>query len=251
MIPYGKIITVPYKVRPAIVLVETTGIEPEYQKAPTYAYKIGKVTLDRNNTLIIGNGENIEKVRQLLSDLEDGGFHAVKLPEKLVIQMPRDGFDALAVENLRRLVAAKAELIKKALGAEDLPIEQTNEAICFPWFSFDTPAENITAYSQFITALCDMAKKQKRVIATEKSIENEKYAFRCFLLRLGFIGDEYVNTRKVLLRNLTGNGSWKNGKGEKPQQVQSAPSSAAFEESAEAIGKHLLRGLVQYLETVL
>ena len=36
------------------------------------------------------------------------------------------------------------------------------------------------------------------------------YAFRCFLLRLGFIGDEYKAARRVLLKNLTGNGAWKN-----------------------------------------
>ena len=45
----------------------------------------------------------------------------------------------------------------------------------------------------------------------EKNVENEKYAFRCFLLRLGFIGDEYKETIKILLKNLTGNGAWKNG----------------------------------------
>ena len=44
----------------------------------------------------------------------------------------------------------------------------------------------------------------------EKMVENEKYAFRCFLLQLGFIGDEYKAARRVLLKNLTGNGAWKN-----------------------------------------
>ncbi len=44
------------------------------------------------------------------------------------------------------------------------------------------------AYTHFITALCDMARKQKRVTAKERTTDNEKYAFRCFLLRLGFIG---------------------------------------------------------------
>ena len=43
----------------------------------------------------------------------------------------------------------------------------------------------------------------------------EKYAFRCFLLRLGFIGNEYKAERKILLKNLSGNSSWKNGAPEK------------------------------------
>jgi CRISPR/Cas system-associated protein endoribonuclease Cas2 len=49
------------------------------------------------------------------------------------------------------------------------------------------------------------------VTATEKPTDNEKYAFRCFLLRLGFIGSEYKTYRKILLKNLTGNSAFKSG----------------------------------------
>jgi hypothetical protein len=42
-------------------------------------------------------------------------------------------------------------------------------------------------------------------------VENEKYTFRCFLLRLGFIGEEYKETRKVLLKNLSGSSAFKSG----------------------------------------
>ena len=67
------------------------------------------------------------------------------------------------------------------------------------------------AYTHFIAALCDMARNQKRITATEKEVENEKYAFRCFLLRLGFIGAEYKEERKILLKNLSGSSAFKNG----------------------------------------
>ena len=43
----------------------------------------------------------------------------------------------------------------------------------------------------------------------EREVENDKYAFRCFLLRLGFIGDEYKLTRKILLENLEGSAAFK------------------------------------------
>ena len=62
-----------------------------------------------------------------------------------------------------------------------------------------------------------MAKQQQRILATDKPVENEKYAFRCFLLRLGFIGEEHAETRKILLQNLSGNGPHKSGSG-KPRQ---------------------------------
>ena len=56
-----------------------------------------------------------------------------------------------------------------------------------------------------------MSRNAKRVTATEKPVDNEKYAFRCFLLRLGFIGNEYKMERKILLKNLTGSSAFKNG----------------------------------------
>ena len=56
-----------------------------------------------------------------------------------------------------------------------------------------------------------MSKEQKRITATEKAVDNEKYAFRCFLLRLGFIGEEYKADRKILLKNLKGSSAFKSG----------------------------------------
>jgi hypothetical protein len=71
--------------------------------------------------------------------------------------------------------------------------------------------EEVQAYTHFISALCEMARNQKRIMAKEKETPNEKYTFRCFLLRLGFIGKEYKEERKILLRNLTGSSAFKGG----------------------------------------
>ena len=38
----------------------------------------------------------------------------------------------------------------------------------------------------------------------------EGYAMRCWMLRLGFIGDEFATAREILLRNMEGNASWRN-----------------------------------------
>lgn len=61
----------------------------------------------------------------------------------------------------------------------------------------------------FVTKLIEAAKSQKRVTAKPKSVENEKFAFRCFLLKLGFIGDEYKTARKILLKNFEGSSAFK------------------------------------------
>jgi hypothetical protein len=96
-------------------------------------------------------------------------------------------------------VASKEALIKKALGVDALPIEVDDEKVSFPWFTGFPQPEKISAYAHFTGKLIGMAKTQKRVTAKEKETDNEKYAFRCFLLRLGFIGDEYKAARKILL----------------------------------------------------
>lgn len=128
----------------------------------------------------------------------------------ITVAMPRNTFTDAALENLQRLVGAKAALIKKALAVENLPIEVTEEWVSFPWFA-EADSDSAKAYSHLITALCDMAKNQKRITAKEKDTENEKYAFRCFLLRLDFIGEEYKTDRKILLKNLTGSSAFKGG----------------------------------------
>ena len=125
--------------------------------------------------------------------------------------MPRADFPDIVLENLKGLVESKAALIKKALNIESIPIIVTEELISFPWFQGECSAEEVKAYTHFVTALCERAKKQTRVNSTEKSVDNEKYAFRCFLLRLGFIGPEYKTERKILLSKLSGSSAFKSG----------------------------------------
>ena len=97
------------------------------------------------------------------------------------------------------------------MGIEATPIEVGEDRISFPWFESGLDADEVKAYSHFIAALCEMSRNQKRINATEKAVDNEKYAFRCFLLRLGFIGNEYKTERKILLRNLSGSSAFKGG----------------------------------------
>lgn len=198
---------------------EVLGEKPEYKGAPTFIYQIGRFEVDKEGALIFDEGVVGEKAVKLLDELNSRGFTYVK-PEGLeqgftdntdllVIEIPKENFTDIALSNLEKILESKGDLIKKALGVEELPIEQTEETLRFPWFSFDEDAEKVKAYTHFITALCDMAKKQKRITATAKEVDNEKYAFRCFLLRLGFIGEEYKATRKILLSKLNGSSAFK------------------------------------------
>ena len=130
---------------------------------------------------------------------------------RLVIEMPLAGFTPEKLDNLAKLVNAKAPLLKAALGTDDLPIQQTADTLKFPWFGDGLDADTVKAYASLIGMICAAAKAKHRVIAQEKDPENKKYAMRCWLLSLGFIGDEYKTSRKILLSNLSGNSSFKSG----------------------------------------
>jgi hypothetical protein len=213
-----------------------------YLGAPTFAYEVGGYHIDKVGTV---TGEDN---RQLVSDLCGlHGFRAVSeeydaplpeaeedgKPDRLIIEMPLAGFSETALDNLEKLVISKTTLIKKALGAEELPIERTETTLRFPWFRFKPEADRAKAYALFIGALCAAAKEQKRVTAKEKPVDNEKYAFRCFLLRLGFIGEEYQAARKILLAGLSGNGSFKSGERKRQDAQEAAPVADSGEESSE------------------
>lgn len=200
---------------------ELVGWEPVYKGAPTFAYAVNNYIVDKDGTLFYDSSVDSEELDRLLTGLAEHGF-TFESPDRLVIEIPKAGLTETAIANLEKLVISKAALIKKAIGADSLPIEQTDDTLRFPWFTFGASSDEVNAYSRFIGALYALAKDQKRVTAKEKPVENEKYAFRCFLLRLGFIGAEYKTERKILLSKLSGNGSFKSG--ERRQEDETAPA---------------------------
>jgi predicted transcriptional regulator len=128
--------------------------------------------------------------------------------------MPLDGFTPESLDILCKLVASKEPLIKKALGADALPIKVLSDKVAFPWFKTADSGE-LNAYAQFITALCDTAKMKTRVVAKPQSAyDNEKFSMRIFGIQLGLKGEEYSLCRKLLLKNLTGDSGYRFGKPE-------------------------------------
>lgn len=214
----------------AASLSELMDMPAEYQYMPTCAYKISYFTVTKDGALEFDEPLTEEQLGKLMEFLSSRGFTAAEMPtaaadiETKEIAEEADsapqgenlgltiGFplDTVMVGNLTKLIEAKGSLIKKALGLENLPIEVTEDKVNFPWWdTMPEDFEEITAYTNFLAALCRMSKEQKRITAKEKEVDNEKYAFRCFLLRLGFIGAEYKKDRKILLKNLTGSSAFK------------------------------------------
>ena len=180
-------------------------------------------TIDRNGGVAFDDRADSEEIKNLIETLDSQGFkaepQAVEASETvesspaevdgLCISMPASLFTETTLQNLKDIMASKGSLIRKAMGVDELPVEVGDTKVSFPWFAGTPTPEEVKAYDHFICALCEMARNQKRVTAKERDTGNNKYAFRCFLLRLGFIGPEFKQERKILLRNLTGSSAFK------------------------------------------
>lgn len=128
-------------------------------------------------------------------------------------------------DRLKAIISSKEALLKKSLGCKDCNIVETKEQLSFPWFTLSGEDGEAEAYTLFVEAIIQMAKTLKRVTATAKEDENEKFAMRIFTVRLGLKGDKYKLLRKLLMKNLSGNSSWKNGKPE--PKVTALPSGGS------------------------
>ena len=230
------------------IISGTTGTKAEYKYMPTCNYEIGSYTVTKNGTLEWDERTAPETISRITEALTEAGFtpepdgtadtetkeepeapettepDSKEEPEAMEETAPKAEDTGLTVEipldkasvgNLTNILEAKGSLIKKALGVDDLRFETKEDRIAFPWFKQLPEADEAKAYTEFISLLCKLSKELKRTSSKETPVTNEKYAFRCFLLRLGFIGSEYKESRRLLLKDLSGNSSWKNGAPEK------------------------------------
>ena len=205
------------------IVGRTLGVQPIYCGAPTFAYRVGAFEITRDGSICFGDEADEAEVERVRTALREAGFVAEEdeseMPtaevdseeDSLAISLPRRFFTETALKNLDALLASKGHLIQKAFNIEKAAYTLTEETIKFAWFHGKIAEDTVRAYTDFISKLCEMAQKQKRAVAKEKAVENEKYAFRCFLLRLGMIGDDYKTSRRILLQNLTGSSAFKCG----------------------------------------
>ena len=199
----------------AEIVAKEIGVDAIYQGAPTFSYQMDYFTVDREGALVFDDelaGDESERVlNRIVTEgfTPDEGEDEMEEKTGLAIQMPAMTGDEIS--RLEQLIESKESLIKKAIGADSLAVGEKDGKLDFAWFKADAEPDEVKAYMDLVTALCEMAKKATRVTGKDKPVENEKYAFRCFLLRLGFIGDEYKASRKVLLKNFSGSSAFKNG----------------------------------------
>ena len=220
--------------------------KPVYCGAPTFSYKVGAFEIAKDGSLCFDDAFDEVTVARVRTALREAGFTseggeneascadtgadepsrteaavddltpaetAVEESDEdsLSISLPRSLFTETALQNLDALLLSKGRLIRHAFNIREATYTLEGDRITFAWLHGTITDETAKAYAEFISKLCLMARTQKRVTAKEKIVNNEKYAFRCFLLRLGMIGSAYKESRKILLQNLTGSSAFKSG----------------------------------------
>ena len=100
--------------------------------------------------------------------------------DKLTIVIPRESLTDIALENLQKITANKQTLFQRAFRTDSTEIEIIEEKINFTWFPYTADGDEITAYTQFISRLCDMARDAKRVSSKPTETDNAKL----FLIKL-------------------------------------------------------------------
>ena len=227
------------------IVGKALGEKPVYSGAPTFSYKIGAFEITKDGSLCFDDALDEATVARVRTALREEGFmsedgedeascadtgadepiqtetaaepapteEAIAEPDEdsLSISLPRSLFTETALQNLDALLRSKGRLIRHAFDIREAIYTLTDDRITFAWLHGSITDETAKAYAEFISKLCLMARTQKRVTAKEKIVDNEKYAFRCFLLRLGMIGSAYKESRKILLQNLTGSSAFKSG----------------------------------------
>lgn len=276
------------KERKALVeaLSEITFSEAAYAGAPTFAYRVGDYTVDKNGVIFYPPTLAQEAVALVVEKLKERGFTTegeaqADLPEedapaeipaetpnvapeaaalaqpeaeameaaegaetpdtaeeagaapadpdestdtqedtpavaeaednRLTVSIPRKTLSDDALERLKLIVSNKEVLFKRAVIANALPIEVTEEEIAFPWFTLTGVDGEAAAYAQFVTALCQMASEQTRILDKPYDGDNDRFAMRIFMVRLGMKGTAFALARKLMMKHLTGNSGWRYG----------------------------------------
>lgn len=157
-----------------------------------------------------GNFESAEATKEATGEpSEETSIPEATEPKKIVIELSGSYLDEAELSRVRAIVASKATVLKKALETDDLSIERKEDKVCFPCFTDHGIDGEAKAYMQLISGIAKRAKMLTRITATESPSDNDKFTMRLFLVSLNFKGAEYAFARKFLLRNLTGNSSWR------------------------------------------
>lgn len=218
---------------------EFTGEDAKYMGAPTFAFKVGVYTIDKDG--IITSDSEMDKLKDFLIEkgfiqqepeqepklLVENELKQQESIDSIEFSIPIGNADKTAVINFVNMLYSKQYLINRALQIAALSIHDNflkefeskelseitndeysgfrieNDCLIFNYPNTEG-GEMLKAYMTLMCMAFAKAKESTRVQAKLTQPENEKYYMRCWLIRLGLGGKGGAETRKALLKNLKG-----------------------------------------------
>ncbi|AFM40320.1 hypothetical protein Desaci_1294 [Desulfosporosinus acidiphilus SJ4] len=232
----------------ACIIGEAVGQDISYAGAPSFFYRAGDWTIDRDSVITSPETPLHDKdnLRKILAALKAVGVIA---EGDGTVTLPLDGHSGNTLRNAINLIWCKQSLLKKSfdrqtdmvpeslvgvinavpidtmeefaevvnngidqgtiIGDSNLDFDLAEQTVSFSFMNATLEFDEVLAFITFCHKLSVQSKLQKFSSTKQKEAVNEKYAMRCFLLKLGFITEEFKTERKILLQKLDGNAAFR------------------------------------------
>ena len=229
----------------ASAIAEALGGEVRYQGPPSFSYEASGWRIDKAG---IVTSPEIQKdfLRTVLDALKETGATA---DGDGTVTLSLHGHTGNTLRNVVNLIWSKQSLILKALGREreilpeclvhainavpidtledfakvvndaieagsiigdsELNFDLADRTLSFSFSNASLDADGVLAFATLCQQINEQAIKQKFSSTKQKETTNDKYAFRVWLLKLGFVGDAFKTERKMLLEKLSGNAAFR------------------------------------------
>lgn len=222
-------------------LESATGTKRTYLGAPTFTFTVGDYSILRDGSVEVPDEScDMEVIRSLVSQ---GLLESPEEPDSLTIELPLEGHDGTTLMNLINMIHSRQFLLNQSVGrpgafhideaarqklaaaspetAPDFAEKMAEigadkfrgiiigDRIRFTGFPLSEEPEVNQAHIRLAALMNAQAKEKKRVSPKTADSVNQKYSFRVWLINIGMAGPEYKETRKVLLKNLTGHSAFR------------------------------------------
>lgn len=230
----------------ASIIAEVIGEEVKYQGPPSFNYQTGGWTIDKDGLVTTPELTEKDTLAKVTDALKTAGG---MVEGNGTVTLGLEGHNGNTLRNLINIIWAKQNLLQKALsrqteivpsvlveainavpidtteefaevvneaidtgkiaGESDLDFDLADQTLSFSFFNASLDEDEVFAYMTLCQKLSEQAKKQKFSSVKQKIATNDRYAMRCFLLRLGFISEEFKTSRKILLLKLDGDAAFR------------------------------------------
>lgn len=231
-----------------IAAAQFDGSTCTYAGAPSFCYQAAGWVIDREGKVTSPETpiDQKDSIRTVLDALKTAG---ASVEENGTVTFSLQGHNGDTLRNTVNLIWTKQGLLKKALdrqtdivpaslveainavsidtlddfakvvnegieagtiaGESDLGFDLADQTITFRFSNASLEADEVVAFISLCWQISEQAKQQKFSSTKQKDAENERYALRCYLLKLGFIGEEFKQSRKILLSKLSGSSAFR------------------------------------------